>query len=107
MGNKNLTPKTEGGNHSADYENNVSVEPDTDELARIGSLGSNCTIWAVGLFDNQLYCRARAITPFAGKAVHNDGAMQPKPGLGHGPCTLSRAGLSTTPKDFLSLRAWP
>ena len=82
----------------------VSVEPDIDELARVGLLGSNCTIWAVGLFDQSVVLQSQVITPFAGKAVHNDGAMQPKPGLAAWAVQLSRAGLSTTPKDFLKSR---
>ena len=82
----------------------VSVEPDIDELARVGLLGSNCTIWAVGLFDQSVVWQSQVITLFAGKAVHNDGAMQPKPGLAAWAVQLSRAGLSTTPKDFLESR---
>jgi hypothetical protein len=82
----------------------VSAEPDIDELARVGLLGSNCTIWAVGLFDQSVVWQSQVITQFAGKAVHNDGAMQPKPGLAAWAVQLSRAGLSTTPKDFLESR---
>ena len=82
----------------------VGVEPDIDELARVGLLGSNCTIWAVGLFDQSVVWQSQVITLFAGKAVHNDGARQPKPGLAAWAVQLSRAGLSTTPKDFLKSR---
>ena len=53
---------------------------------------------------NQVVLQSQVITPFAGKAVHNDGAMQPKPGLAAWAVQLSRAGLSTTPKDFLESR---
>jgi len=82
----------------------VSVEPDIDELARVGLLGSNCTIWAIRLFDQSVVLQSQVITPLVGKAVHNDGAMQPKQGRAAQAVQLSRAGLSTTPKDFLESR---
>ena len=40
----------------------VSVEPDIVELARVGLLGSNCTIWAVGLFDQSVVLQSQVIT---------------------------------------------